>query len=652
MTCDKGLAGPALKITNTDARRLRVMAGPGTGKSYALQCRVTRLLKQGQDPARIWAVTFTRNAAASLFKDLANLDVPGCENLRVSTLHSYCFDLLRREGIDTGSTLRPVMTLSPSGPFRFEGGMLVSDLINEQPEFGNHWKCFERVRWFEVGWAKMDWDVPGWPPDETDRLFEQHLSAWLDFHKATFISEFVPKTLRFLRNGQASNALGEFDHVIVDEYQDLNRAEQEIINLVSKNGSLAIVGDADQSIYSFRHAHPQGIENFQKKHPETLDVPLVECRRNPVRVVEIANSLIAKNHTSDDPPRLRPMPENSDGEVHIVRWNTMDEEAHGIARYVKHLVDNHGYKPRDILVIIPRKKLGLKIHDAISKQHVLAYSFDQEALEDGAAQRALTLFALLDDGEDRVALRWWLGHGDESGRAGPYRKLREYCEVNDKSPRTVLEEIVRGETNLPDALPLLEPFREALAEINRLSAMNLRGRVDCLLPEGDSRCSVLRGIAERALAEGADVGSLYKRIVDDIIHPKAPNDDHVRIMTAHKSKGLTSKVVVVANCCHGLVPFIKPGLPDDERAAAMVEPRRLFYVAITRCKEILVLSSFETMTIEEFRDMRIPTSRRDWSKKRFDTQSCPFVGELGPAAPTVIDGNAWQAAGYVDQICN
>lgn len=146
-----------------------------------------------------------------------------------------------------------------------------------------------------------------------------------------------------------------------------------------------------------------------------------------------------------------------------------------------------------------------------------------------------------------MALRWWLGHGDESGRAGPYRKLREHCETNDKSPRTVLEEMIRGETNLPDALPLLGPFWDALIEIGRLTAMNLHERVDYLLPEGDSRCLVLRGIVERALADGADVDSLYVRIVDDIIHPKAPNDDHVRIMTAHKSKGLTSKVVVVAN---------------------------------------------------------------------------------------------------------
>ena len=622
------------------------MAGPGTGKSYALKRRVTRLLEEGQDPARIWAVTFTRNAAASLSEDLANLDILGCECLRVSTLHSYCFALLRSQGIYTGSTLRTVMTLSPYGPFRFEGDMLIRDLISEQPEFGNEWECSDRVRWFEAGWAKMYWDIPGWPPDETNRMFEQHLGAWLDFHKATLISKLVPETLRLLQNGQTSGALEAFDHVIVDEYQDLNRAEQEIVNLVSENGSLAIVGDADQSIYGFRYAHPEGIDNFRERHPETRDVPLTKCRRNPARVVEIANSLIAKNYLADAPPRLQSMPDKQNGEVHIVNWGTVDGEVRGIAQYVKHLTDSRGYKPGDILVIIPRKKLGPKIRDAISEQRVPVHSSDQEALADDAAQRALTMLALLNDGEDRVALRWWLGHGDTDGRVGPYRKLREHCEANGKSPRAVLEEMERGETNLPDALPLLGPFREALEETERLSTMSPRGVVDYLLPKDDSGCSVLRGIAERALADGADASNLYECIVDGVIQSKAPDDDHVRIMTAHKSKGLTSKVVIVASCCDGLVPYRDRRLAEDEQVAKMVENRRLFYVAITRCKEVLVLSSFATMTMSEYDDLRITYDRYDRDNKLHYTKPSPFIEDLGSAAPSTIGGEAWQAAGY------
>ena len=646
MPLDENLAGPALEIAKTDAKRLRVMAGPGTGKTYALRQRVTRLLERGQDPARIWAVTFTRNAAAGLSKDLAGLGIPGCERLRVGTLHSYCFDLLRSEGVCADSTPRPVMTLSPS-IFRFEGDMLVGDLMDEQPEFGDEWECSERMRRLEAGWAKMDWDAPGRPPDETNRMFERRLGAWLDFHGATLISKFVPDTLRFLREGRASGALGAFDHVIVDEYQDLNRAEQEIVNLVSEKGSLAIVGDADQSIYGFRHAHPAGIENFRERHPGTRDVSLAECRRNPARVVDIANSLIAKNHPPCAPPRLRPMPNTQDGEVHIVNWDTMDGEVRGIAQYVKHLTGSRGYRPGDILVIVSRRRFGPEIRDDISGQRVPAHSYDQEEPDD-AAQRALALFALLGNGEDRMALRWWLGRGDEYCRVGPYRELREHCEANGKSLRAVLEEMERGETDLPGALPLLGPFREALRETGRLSAMSLRDAVDCLLLAGDGGCSALREIAERALADGADAGSLHGCIADGVIDPDTPDDDHVRIMAAHKSKGLTGRVVIVARC-NGLVPFRDGRLTEDERAAKMAEDRRLFYVVVTRCREILVLSSFVVMTVGECHSLRIPCARHAGGRH---TMPSPFIGELGPAAPGAISGDAWRAARYKSPVCD
>jgi DNA helicase II / ATP-dependent DNA helicase PcrA len=84
-----GLVGVARSIAATDSTPLRVMAGPGTGKSFAMKRRVARLLESKQDPKRILAVTFTRNAAASLVEDLRALGVPGCENIRAGTLHSF-----------------------------------------------------------------------------------------------------------------------------------------------------------------------------------------------------------------------------------------------------------------------------------------------------------------------------------------------------------------------------------------------------------------------------------------------------------------------------------------------------------------------------------------------------------------------------------
>ena len=650
MAWDEGLTGPALDIAKTDAKRLRVMAGPGTGKSYALKHRVMRLIEQGQDPSRIWAVTFTRNAADSLSKDLEGIGAAGSKRICIGTLHSYCFGLLDSKAAYTGRTPRIVMAISASKLLQFENSMLVGDLVNEKPEFGEDWVCLNRMKYLEAGWAGLESDTPD---NMVNQLLEQRLNAWLNFHKAMVMSELVPEALRLLRSGQASDALTAFDHVIVDEYQDLNKAEQEIINLMSENGSLAIVGDANQSIYSFRHAHPKGIEDFQDRHHNTHDVSLVECRRNPTRIVAMANGLIAHNPPHNTQSSLQPRPDNPDGEVHIVRWNTVDEEAEGTAKYVKHLLSNNPtYKPEDILIIVPRKILGRKIHDAVSNQNIPVYNFEQEALEEDTAQRAFALLTLLNDSEDRVMLRWWLGHNDSGHLNAPYQKLREYCEANSKSPRAVLEDMMHGKIDLPGMSPLMASFRSLVEETARLSELSLRDLVNNLLPEGNDNCTVLRDSAERALANSKDIEQMYASMVNDIIQPKNPNGNSVRVMTMHKAKGLTSKVVIVAGCCDGLVPFKNNKLADDERNAAMREQRRLFYVAITRCKEVLVISHFATINPSEYSDMRIPFSGVDQSNRRLRTRPSPFINELGPTITPTIDGAAWQATEYMEQSRN
>ena len=247
MALDEDLPVHIRDIAKTDARRLRVMAGPGTGKSWALKERVKRLVGEGQDPSRIWAVTFTRNAARELADDLADPEIPGGERIRVSTLHSYCFGLLSSHEAHTGRIPRLVMATLSYKPLKFEYATLISDLVNENPGFGDMAGCSKRINKFVAGWAEMESDMLD---DPVNQSLEKRLDSWLGFHKAMLMSELVPESLRLLRGGSAPDALAAFDHVIVDEYQDLNKAEQEIINLVSAGGSLAIVGDANQSIYS------------------------------------------------------------------------------------------------------------------------------------------------------------------------------------------------------------------------------------------------------------------------------------------------------------------------------------------------------------------------------------------------------------------
>ena len=109
------------------------------------------------------------------------------------------------------------------------------------------------------------------------------------------IGEIIPELYRYLRNNPAALERSLYDHVLVDEYQDLYKAEQAVVDLLSANAALCVVGDDDQSLYSFKHAHPEGIRTFGQTHAGCADHVLKDCYRCPTTVVAIANSLIGHN---------------------------------------------------------------------------------------------------------------------------------------------------------------------------------------------------------------------------------------------------------------------------------------------------------------------------------------------------------------------
>src|SRR5882724_9574002 len=152
MAWNDGLQGTALQIAQTEDSPLRVMAGPGTGKSFAMKRRVVRLLEEGADARGILVVTFTRTGAADLVQELHSLGVPGCENIVASTLHSFCFSLLsRREVLEQlGRMPRPLVTFKTSGVLRFEAAPLLEDLDN-QPTFGGNRERTKRILAFDGG---------------------------------------------------------------------------------------------------------------------------------------------------------------------------------------------------------------------------------------------------------------------------------------------------------------------------------------------------------------------------------------------------------------------------------------------------------------------------------------------------------------------
>jgi len=623
---NEGLEGPHFNIANINHTPIRVMAGPGTGKTFALMRRVARLLQQGIDPSRILVCTFTRTAARDLAKELAGLGIDGVESVKAGTLHSLCFSILSQNATFnyTGRSPRPLLD--------FELRFLLQDLENRV--YGRYRNRVERLNAFNSAWARLQNEEPGWPNDAIDRSFHIDLIAWLKFHGCMLIGELIPETLRFLLNNPYSSLLYKYDHVLVDEYQDLNKAEQKLLDLLSNSRNLLIIGDEDQSIYSFKYAHPEGISTFNHTHPGTHDESLFDCRRCPKKIVSVANHLIA-NNTNRMRQVLNPYVSNAEGEIYITQWNDIQEEADGIASFITESINSSQVAPGRVLVLSPRRQIGYEIKNALTNSGVQSHSFfHEEALqgnpriiEDSLMQQSFTLLNILVNQNDIVSLRCWCGFGNNSLCRPGWKQIRIKSETTGETPWNVLTRLSNEQDYLPYTSNIIERFNTLNEELNSLRRLRGRELLEALFPSPHDYEVLFRNIVSQIDNEDYDASELRDALRIGITQPELPTDvDYVRIMSLHKSKGLSADLVVVAGCVEGLIPFIK-GSTVIERDRLLEEQRRLFYVSITRTRKILLLSSFSWIKRDVAHQIgtRISGGNRDYGR----TISSRFLNELG-----------------------
>jgi superfamily I DNA/RNA helicase len=513
---------------------------------------------------------------------------------------------------------------------------MVADLPNE---FGGVRDKTTRIRAFEAAWARLQSDEPGWPTDPIDRAFHRELMAWLTFHRAMLIGELVPVTLSYVRNNPTAALRSAFSHVHTDEYQDLNRAEQVLVDVIASEATLVVAGDDDQSIYRFKFAHPEGIIEFMETHPGARSETLDQCRRCPQAVIDVANSLISHNTRSTD-RGLIPGNDNPVGEVHVVQWLRLGDEASGIAEYIRRRIVRGDCDPGSVLVLAPRRRLGYRIRDHLRDMQVPVQSyFFEQTLESAVAQERFTLLNLLADPTERVAIRCWLGLGGTTFRVGPYSRMRAIAEEQGSNVVAVIEGVLQGAISIPYSEPLIDRYRQLLQERAGLTEMSGLDFIEAWLPTDMAGVDELREIANRGAAQASSVAELRDFIRDAITQPELPLEaDFVRIMSLHKSKGLTADTVVIAGCVEGLIPLIDADLPQGERQQQLEEQRRLFYVAITRPRNVLVISGSSSYPADEAYRMLLPVRQRGRSAQ---TIASRFVAELGPTAPAAVEGRAW-----------
>lgn len=637
-----GLVGVHYEIAADVSSPLHVLAGPGTGKTFAMMRRVARLLEEGVEPEKILALSFTRTAATDLRAQLLKLGAPGVARVRASTLHSLCFSLLSQ------AAAFPLTNRKPRSLLSYEVKYLELDLADT---FGGL-KPVRRLREaYEAAWARLQTDMPGGPSKSIDAAYHAAVLQWLTYHGAMLIGELIPLTLAFAEQNPASDLIPAFTHVLVDEYQDLNKAEQALVERLARDGSLTIIGDDCQSIYSFRHANPEGIREFPATHPGTVVKTILESHRCPPNIVAMSNSLIENEPARTRPVPLTPDPVRQHASVVVVQHRTLEDEINAVADFAHdYLRRNEALHPGQVLVLTPRRFIGNRIRDALIARGRNAMSyFTEDPVQPDAAGRGMALLTLLVDPFDRPALRAWLGMGSTTGLRRGYRRVVAAAQAAAVEPSEILRRLAAGEVTLPHTAPLVGRWEELTAVRAAIAGVNGLDLVRALWPQDDETCDDIRLVAETVAINAPEPAVILEEVRQAITQPSLPDSDSdiIRVMSLHKSKGLTASLVVIAGAMAGALPTIEPSLPQAEQDAQRLEQRRLFYVAITRATDTLVVSAPARIPFSEAMRAQVTVVQQQWSggEKYSVVAMTPFLGELGAARPATITGDSWRTDG-------
>ena len=633
MAWNEGLKGAHLQIASSNAKTVGILAGPGTGKTTnGLVPRIKRLLTEGQiKPSEILFLTFSRTAARDFMSKLEGEE--GMGDVTAKTFHSFCYQLLNR--VDAFTYLDRTFD-------RIILDFEVKSLLRDLPEkYGRILSEKDKLlQQYKNGWAKNPGDMPGNPPGPLEVEFEKDVITWLKKHKAILMDEVVQLAYRYLAANPHDEYLHKYKHIIVDEFQDLNIVEQKIVReLLGENASLCVAGDDDQSIYGFRNAFPSGIIDFHLACEDKIEIE--HCYRCPAPILNLANELIGQVESRAKRPLICG-DDSKPGIVSHIQWRTSEQERDGLAQAIA-LDVQAGVSPKDILVLIQSKIIGQNLRDKLRSMEVPVKSFyKEEPIRDDRTKVAMTQLFLISDHEDAIALRYWIGKDrmNTDAHSLAYQALAEEARTKNSTIKDVL---LSGGFS---GSPLAKKYRSLVILAKDLAALlaNTEGKkptelVELIFPADVQELREVRIIAEKNALLSEDVKTWRKKIIEDIVNADMDIEDGdcVKIMSLHKSKGLTSPMVYIGCVIDGLIPRHSEESDSVLIARSRDEDRRLLYVGITRSKYSLVISSCATIpTQTAFRSGMKPSG----NAVMFRTRSSPFLASL-KSLPAAIDGTKW-----------
>jgi DNA helicase-2/ATP-dependent DNA helicase PcrA len=601
--------------THTDGPLL-IFAGAGSGKTRVLTTRIAYLIGSHQVwPDRLLAVTFTNKAAREMKSRVETLVGEGSERMWVGTFHSTAVKILRREAQrisivpsfvifdddDTRAALRRVLEELRLDPKRYPVGMLSNAISQAKSEL------------------KRPEDYPNrsYQDEIVRRVYESYQdvlrrSGGLDF------DDLIMKLVElFSTDAEALEKWRDrFRHVLVDEYQDTNRAQYVLVNLLAaEHRNVAVVGDDDQSIYRFRGADIRNILDFRKDYPDARVVHLEQNYRSSQAILDAAYSVI-RNNPERAEKRLWTQRAGGEKVMATQAYNEV-EEGEFVADEIERLrkTEKRGYS--DFAVLYRTNAQSRAFEDVLARRRI------PYRLVGGIR------FWERREVKDVVAYMRFCFNPKDSLSFGrivsvPSRKIgnvtidavNAYARERDMDILSLLEEpfhipgVPRAATNqLQSFRAQIESVRATMGVLHPselidhiVDVMGLRQHYLDGTPQGEARMeniAELRGLAEsfddREPVQGMEDFLTEVALVSDV-DAYDENGEGVTLITLHMVKGLEFPVVFMVGMEEGLLPHQRALDESEQNPSAvgatteMAEERRLCYVGMTRAKDRLYLS--------------------------------------------------------------
>jgi len=586
-----------------------ILAGPGSGKTRVITYRIAYLVRTvGINPHRILAVTFTNKAAREMRERLEKLLAGSVKDMTLGTFHAICAGILRREGEAIGINREFVIFDADDQEKLLKQAAIDSNIDPKQFPPAKIAAAVSQAKSQMVTPEKFKETGKSYFEEVVGRVYERYEKMLAQNNAVDFDDLLLKTVFLFKRHPEVLKRYQErYVHIMVDEFQDTNLVQYELVKLLAgRHRNIAVVGDPDQSIYSWRAADLRNVFNFERDFPDAQIHYLEQNYRSTAKILEVASHVIADNRARK---AIKLWTENEPGEpVCLLEAYNEQEEAQMVVRETERLTASKAYRLNDIAVMYRTNAQSRALEEALIRYGV-PYKLvaGTRFYERREVKDLIAYFRLIHNIADSISLLRIInvptrGLGEKSmvemqswarDKGVSLFEALEAASTSDEKPAMmsralasfdIFFKLIQGFIDDSRKMPFLDFFDRVLDRSGYAAYLRTQ-------PDGEERLeniAELRTVAEpfNSLPPGEALSPFLESVslVSDVDNLDE-SEGGVTLITLHQAKGLEFPVVFIVGLEEGVLPHFRSF--DDP--AQMEEERRLCYVGVTRAKRRLYL---------------------------------------------------------------